>query len=138
MLLVRFRGGDRKWWATPGGGVEPGESDVRALARELVEEVGLSGVAIGPCIWTREHWFRGLTDHGGQTERIFLVRTAVFEPAPALGAELLRGEGVNAVRWWAPTELVRSRESFAPHRLQTLVGDLLEHGPPPAPLDAGV
>ena len=54
VLLVRFdlvRGGHV--WATVGGGLEPGEAHEDAARRELREEVGLEGVDLGPCIWTR-------------------------------------------------------------------------------------
>ena len=41
-------------WATPGGGLEPGETDAAAACREVVEETGLTDVALSPIIWTRE------------------------------------------------------------------------------------
>ena len=40
-------------WATPGGGVEPGETRLEALQREMVEEIGLEVDSLGPEIWTR-------------------------------------------------------------------------------------
>ena len=39
VLLVRFHDGERSWWCTPGGGIEPGESAVEAARRELHEEL---------------------------------------------------------------------------------------------------
>ena len=41
VLLVRMGDGDRAVWVTPGGGVEPGETDDEAVRRELLEETGL-------------------------------------------------------------------------------------------------
>ncbi len=48
LLLVRFWDQDRSWWCTPGGGIEPGESDLAAAARELREELGEAPIEIGP------------------------------------------------------------------------------------------
>jgi ADP-ribose pyrophosphatase YjhB (NUDIX family) len=41
ILLVRHEKHGREYWLLPGGGVHVGETLVRALKRELVEEVGL-------------------------------------------------------------------------------------------------
>lgn len=40
-LLVRTRDGER--WTFPKGGCEPGETPVRAAAREAIEEAGVTG-----------------------------------------------------------------------------------------------
>jgi 8-oxo-dGTP diphosphatase len=41
MLLCRHEKGERAYWLLPGGGVNSGESLVRALHRELSEEIGI-------------------------------------------------------------------------------------------------
>ena len=126
-------------WATPGGGIEEGESDEHALRRELAEEAGLEAFALGPLVWTRTHHVpMGGGRWDGQSERYYVVRVAAFEPAPRLSWEELRNEGMTAVRWWTPEELEASAELFAPRRLALLVRELLLHGPPAEPIDVGV
>jgi 8-oxo-dGTP pyrophosphatase MutT (NUDIX family) len=139
VLLVRFRFPNRSVWALPGGGVQPGEDDETALRRELLEEVGLSVAEVGPVVWHRTHVFPFLDgSYDGQTERVHLVRTDPFVPAPALGWEALRAEYVDELRWWTLEELETSTERFAPRRLATLVPGIVRDGPPAAPFDSGV
>jgi 8-oxo-dGTP pyrophosphatase MutT (NUDIX family) len=139
VLLVRFDFGDRVVWATPGGGIEEGESDELAIRRELAEEAGLEDFELGPHVWTRTHHVPlGNGRWDGQTERYYLVRTMPFEPAPRLTWEELRSEGMTDVRWWTPDELDASDALFAPRRLPLLVHALRSEGPPAEPLDVGV
>jgi TDG/mug DNA glycosylase family protein len=138
VLLVRFVFPERMVWATPGGGIEPGESDEEAIRRELVEECGLADAELGAVIWERTHWRTAMDGWAGQTERYHLVRAPAFEPAPRLSAEQLLDEGVGELRWWTQDELAATDVAFAPRRLPELVAQLLRDGPPAETVDVGV
>lgn len=137
VLLVRFEFPTGTRWALPGGGIEPGETPHVALHRELREEIGLVDPTIGPHIWTREHhirFFDGQWD--GQREQIHLVHVDhEFEPDPELGWDRLREEYLHEIRWWSRDELADSSVRFAPIDLARLVGEIVESGPPPSPID---
>jgi 8-oxo-dGTP diphosphatase len=137
-VLAHFDFGHDSLWATPGGGIDPGESDEHALRRELAEELGLENARIGPCVWVRENLFQNpLGDYDGQRERYYLVRTGRFEPKPHLSPEQLRAEYVVGFRWWTVDEIEASEEEFAPTRLAGLLRALLADGPPDEPIDVG-
>ncbi|MDQ4019344.1 MAG: NUDIX domain-containing protein [Actinomycetota bacterium] len=140
VLLVRYVHPDtgEEFWTTPGGGIDPGEEPDDALVRELREETGLEDVELGPVIWTRREVFPWAGRILDQSEQIVLVRVPWFEPQPHLTAEQLAAEGVYEQRWWTLRELEASSETFYPTRLAALVRELLEHGPPDQPIDAGI
>jgi 8-oxo-dGTP pyrophosphatase MutT (NUDIX family) len=137
ILLVRWVNDEHgiDIWLTPGGGVDEGEDPAACLRRELHEEAGLDTFEPGPLVWTRSH---ALPWHGGtleQRELFVLVEVPRFEARPGPGVAV---EGIEEIRWWTADEIETSTATFAPRRLAALLRDLLEHGPPPEPIDAGV
>jgi 8-oxo-dGTP diphosphatase len=137
ILLVHFRFSEWTGWATPGGGVEPGESLEAAVRRELHEEVGLVDVDLGPIIWERTHMF-AFAEFSGQYERFFFIRTSTTDITPSFSHEELLAERLTASRWWTVPEIRASDEEFAPSELASLLETLIEHGPPSEVINVGV
>lgn len=122
VLLMQLRESPnaKGFWVTPGGGVQKGESDETALRRELEEELGLSGFAIGPVLLRRDHTFNWLGRRIRQREQLYLVESARFEPqmSDAVEARVTAG-----FRWWTLDELRVTTESVTPRRLAQLIDD---------------
>jgi len=136
VLLVRFEFPTATRWALPGGGLEPGESHLDALRRELREEVGLVRAVIGPQIWHRLHivpFLNGQFD--GQREQIYLVQCDAFEARPQLSWEEMNAEFVHELRWWSLDEIAASDVHFVPNGLHALVVAVLRDGPPTDSVD---
>ncbi|WP_345204296.1 NUDIX hydrolase [Fodinibacter luteus] len=103
------------WWVTPGGGVDPGESDHEAAVRELWEETGLvvdADELVGPVL-TRVA-VHGYSDKVvDQTEVFYVVRVPAFEVDTTAHTEeeLLT---VADIRWWALPDLATTDDDVWP------------------------
>ncbi|HEY6469696.1 MAG TPA: NUDIX domain-containing protein [Candidatus Dormibacteraeota bacterium] len=126
------------WWFAPGGGVDPGESDAAAIARELHEEIGLvvDAASLPPPVWTRDYIFRWNDVDERHLERFFLVRIDEhIVDISGLGAD--EAGIVREYRWWTPNELQVTAERFSPGHLPQLLLPLLDGRLPEEPVALG-
>ncbi len=138
-LLVRFSDDfGYTWWATPGGGLQPGEDHLSAALRELEEELGRDDIEIGPVIGWRRHTMSFNTlPWITQRERWFVARHASFDVAPER-VESLAVEAVTDIRWWSADQLADSGLVTSPHRLADLVRQVTSGRLPPPGTNLGV
>jgi len=126
ILLFRFehRQGSlagQRFWATPGGALDPGESYAQAACRELLEETGLEVDDPGPEVSRRIATF-GMPDgeRVRADERFFLVRVDALEISTERWTGLER-EVMAAHRWWSAAELRSTAEQVWPEDLADLL-----------------
>jgi len=103
------------WWVTPGGGVDPGESDLEAGVRELWEETGLvvdASALVGPLL-TRVV-VHGYSDKVvDQVEVFYVVRVPAFEVDTTAHTEEERLT-VADIRWWSLADLATTADDVWP------------------------
>lgn len=130
VLLVRYDE-DGGFWATPGGGLEPGEDYPTAVLRELREEVGVLKAGLGDQIAERvvDHPVSGRLVR--QVERYFLVRAAAGDVDPSRATQ---PDSIRSSRWWTLDELRSTGERVYPRGLAQLIAVVLAGGPPGRPV----
>jgi ADP-ribose pyrophosphatase YjhB (NUDIX family) len=122
LLFRHVDGHGREFWATPGGGLEPGETAAQAAHREAAEELGAAAVKL-VALWTGHSSFTFADRNVSQTETFFLVEKHSGILGPQV-EDLHRVEGIAEVRWWSIDEI---RDSVEPVFPVDLANRLIEH-----------
>ncbi|GLY94647.1 NUDIX domain-containing protein [Actinoplanes sp. NBRC 103695] len=126
-----MRGGDParpglRWWFTPGGGLEPGETSAQGAVRELFEETGLqvSEDDLGEPVWHQvtEFSYDGRTYR--QDQDFFLVRVIEWE-VDTTGFDQAERDTIDAHRWWSADEIDATDELIYPAELASLLRRLV-------------
>jgi len=126
LLLFRFEHkegalGGQTFWATPGGGLDDGESYEEAARRELFEEVGLRLEDVGPQVAQRTARF--VLPSGDPVladERFFLVELDELAVSDS-NWTALEQEVMTAHRWWSQAELRATAEQVWPEDLEDVL-----------------
>jgi 8-oxo-dGTP diphosphatase len=109
------------FWATPGGGLEPGETFAEAAIRELKEETGIHIDSVDDPVARRE--FVMTMPDGEQVlsdEQFFVIRVEDQRILQDQWTALER-EVMAEYKWWTATDLKSTQETVWPDNLPEML-----------------
>lgn len=107
----------KSYWATPGGGVEEGESFEAAAIRELWEETGIQVTEVGNQIAQRQLVLQlSNGEYVNEDERYFRIRVTDTQLSRN-GWTAAEVECMTAHHWWSQAELEQTTEKVWPENL---------------------
>ena len=112
----------QEYWATPGGGLEPGETFEQAAIRELYEEVGVVADDVGSELAQR--LFEMQLPDGEWVvadERFFLVRVKNEQISDAGWTDQER-QVMSQHHWWSRGALQQTKAIIFPEDLLSILG----------------
>ncbi|CCE00196.1 NUDIX hydrolase [Bradyrhizobium sp. STM 3809] len=111
----------QQFWATPGGGLDPGESYEAAACREMFEETGIRIAHPGPQVAQRSVTFTMVDgEQVSSDERFFLVRVDSAAISCSHWTDLER-TCIAAQRWWPQAELAATTDQVYPEDITALL-----------------
>ncbi|HEX5203710.1 NUDIX hydrolase [Paractinoplanes rhizophilus] len=126
-----LHGGDparpgQRWWFTPGGGLDEGETLAEGAARELFEETGLrvDPAELGSPVWHEVAEFSYREREYRQEQDFFVLRVDECRVDMA-GMDDDEQQTITEHRWWSVAEIQASGEQIFPRDLAALLTECL-------------
>ncbi|MCA2215164.1 NUDIX hydrolase [Jidongwangia harbinensis] len=111
-----------RWWFTPGGGLDEGETPAQGAARELFEETGLriDPADLGEPVWHQVTRFSYDSRQYRQEQDFYLLRVDGWQ-VDTTGFDDEERATIDGHHWWSAEELDATTETIFPEDLADLL-----------------